>query len=479
MKKSERVWCSNLKYIMRKLNIPLMLSMLILWQASCSLMDLTSETTPSIEPTDVAIPSTELNQATSTIVVTQTLTSSLTPSQTSTAPATETVSPIMRQTVIPEETDTPIPTLTLEPASSLITNTYNYMLMVSNNILWHSGSPRSTDPFKHMVFSDQPWSPDGRQLATITRTEETPRQNKLAIVTLATGELTFLNSTGFQDSKLSNSARYWAPYWSPNGRFLLYAVHEEENDKYIIAVFDLVLEEEVFISEPERLIDLSGWSFDSTEVAYVHWNDDSSNLETIVKIVNISEGSTQSVSSTNVARARWSPTANFLLVLTSQISPGDNPSLLTYGYEELLLLDTESERIELLKNASIRDSYYNDSNSGYYVNNMPWSSDGEEVIYSDRGLICSIELNNRSENCFPEIERVIEEKGALGGEYPSWSPSGELIGFILKFADQQCNPIATITVDGEFFNSTNETVGDCSLFGPIWSPADFEQIWYR
>jgi hypothetical protein len=160
-------------------------------QMSCVSNHLSSEPNPSIEPTPNSTATVESNQLNPTLT-TASLITTPTPTHMITATTALFVSPTATETTTLESSSVPTPTL--EPASMLITDTKNYMLMTSNNILWHPGNSRTTAQIKDMRFSDQPWSPDGFSLATILRTESTPRQNRLAIVSLATGEISILNN---------------------------------------------------------------------------------------------------------------------------------------------------------------------------------------------------------------------------------------------------------------------------------------------
>lgn len=369
----------------------------------------------------------------------------------------------------------PIPTKALLPIPFPIGDTLNYMLLGSDR-LWHPEQIRASQDLEDMVFSLQPWSADGRQLVTFLRTEDSVAKRALALLTLETGELTFLENAQFVSSRfLSSNAQFWPPIWSPDGQYLLYAISTEEDQYfYQIAIYDLLVQEEVFLSPPLRLISLSGWSFDSQQIAYIRWSDPLTEAESkpVLEIMDISSYTIEQLEQSTALSyemAHWSPTSKRLVLYIGGVSWHD--PLTTYAYDEIYLVDSQSRSFEQLKGPSTReDEYYESDNPAYFVHGTPWALDGKSIIYSDRGLLCSLEIVSQQETCFIALDEQLIQLGAVGVEYPGWSPNGEWVGFVMKLDSVFCSPVAVIKPDGSDLRFTSLETGDCSLFGPVWSP---------
>lgn len=364
--------------------------------------------------------------------------------------------------IMPTEIPRPSPTATPDRTPYQIEDSSSYMAMAS--VLWHPNDLRTTMELP-IEIGNQPWSPDGRQLVGWSR-----EQKSLAILTLDTGELSLVENT---------SAWYDRPFWSPNGRFLSYLSPIEVSGLrgYQIGIYDLEAQKEMLIGEQLEVLDwiaLAGWSPDSTRVALIKWATTLGERVPVLEVIDIDTLVTQQFTSpegTFFEGATWSPIHDKLLVYGNSSTSGVLfIDLETYAYNEIYLIDLSNGAVEQLKEPSTRLSDYYAGGPGYFINNSPWSPDGEQIIYGDRGVICYMTLESRAETCLTDFAQATTEMGFVGSEYPSWSPTGEWIGFIFKLESIQCSPIAAIHSDGSDLRITNAQVGDCSVFGPIWSP---------
>ncbi|MCL4265021.1 MAG: hypothetical protein KJ069_17525 [Anaerolineae bacterium] len=383
-------------------------------------------------------------------------------------------------TPTPTSTPPPLAVETVLPPVLPIESSEKYML-IGIDRLWHPDLARASESLEDMSFSKQPWSPDGRQLAAILRTRDSDSgvvvKEELALLDLNTEELIPLENTTFASSRfLSSSAIPFFPIWSPGGRYLLYAFSiEGDQASYQMVLYDLVTRQETLLSSPVRLHSLAGWSFDSQQIAYLRWSlPEEGEGKTVLEIMDIPTQTVHQMrqpADISIALAHWSPIDHHLALYIGGVD--EESTLTTYGYDEIYLLDTKNEIFEQLKAPSTReDEYYgNPPNQGYIVHNTPWSPDGQSIIYSDRGLLCSLVIASRQETCFTEVDEQLSQLDAVGGVYPTWSPNGEWIGFVMKLDSVHCSPVAVIRPDGSDLRFTDVEAGDCSLFGPIWSPA--------
>jgi hypothetical protein len=330
-----------------------------------------------------------------------------------------------------------------------------------------------------MSFSEQPWSPDGRQLAAFFRIKTETWQRHLVLINAETGELKYLeNAADITPRLASTNASASVPIWSPDGRYLLYAINTEEDQYfYQIAIYDLMLEQVVYLSSPMRLINLSGWSYDSQQIAYIRWDEPLTPAEStpLLEVMDVPSQAIQQVEQSPghyFKQVFWSPTGRQLVAYIGGVDWYE--SLTTYGYEGIYLIDIENGSFEELKGPGIRedvhDYYSNPDASTYLVNGTPWSPDGQNIIYSDSGLLCSLVIASRQETCFSALNEQLIQLGAVGAGYPQWSPTGEWIGFVMKIENQHCSPVAAVRPDGSDLRFT-DLERDCALFGPVWSPA--------
>lgn len=379
-----------------------------------------------------------------------------------------TLNPTSTLLLIPTETATPLPTI--EPTKTRpvveVVDSTNYMVV--GNRMWHPDSVRMTEylPIETGAF---PWSPDGRQLVGLDN------DGNIAIFTLQTSELrTFENVTASHSSAM----------WSPNGRYLSYLVPANVSDRstWQLAVYDLENQSESLITEPiasHDYVSAVGWSHDSMKLAYIQWKPPITDDEaiTVLKIVDVETRQTMEFSvdpPISILGGSWSPVDNQIITYgydTQQLGRPEGSPL--YAYSSIYLIDINSNSIETLIQSSRRNAeqlYYSNRPVNLFISNMPWSPDGKFVIYSDQGIICYLAIDSREETCLLETAEAIAQTGAVGGEYPSWSPTGDWIGFILKFDSLFCSPLAVIKSDNNELRYTEADAGDCAVFWGYWSP---------
>lgn len=337
--------------------------------------------------------------------------------------------------------------------SPLTQDSTDYMAL--SGFLWHPDSARATEGLG-INLGDQPWSPEGRCLVGWSQDDQA-----LGLIDLETGNKSLLPSTASLGS---------APLWSPNGRYLAYFSRTDRPGPgpLRLALFDLETQNESYLSdslEVEKLIDLIGWSFDSNRVAFTKWITSAEGiLVTAVQLVDIhtmAKSQLNGSSSNPFMEGYWSPTRDQLILLGDSNLPPGMPflGLEMYAQSTMYLYDLWENRVDEIK-----------TESGLYVSRQPWSLDGKQIIFSDQGVICTLNIDTREESCSTEISEAIVETGSIGAFYPTWSPTGEWIGFILGFESQYCSPVAVIRPDGSDLRFTDAESGDCAVFGPVWSP---------
>jgi Tol biopolymer transport system component len=396
--------------------------------------------------------------------VTTTPSATVIPTAAPTQATTPTLTPTATRT--PTATATPIPTATELPATEIAVNTAGNMLLPSNGLVWQLGSSWAEELPARILFGHQPWSPDGTQLTGWSNEYDAP-----VIVTLETGTVALLESTSLEPRG--------APAWSPDGRHLLYSVTVDEVRHY--ALYDLQTQQEQIIGPIDSDLTTSlGWSHDSRSMAYISWlttPDGSIEDATVINVVDIFTGDERQFSSPAPVwfmAGSWSPTGNKIVLFANEKTPsGPGEGQTHYAYDEIYLLDVDTGNIEHLLGPGSRPATAGYGGLvDYFLNRLPWSPDGQKIIYGDRGTICYLTISSPEETCLQGVNEAITQIGAIGGDYPSWSPDGEWIGFILKFESQYCSPVAAIKADGSDFQFTDldTKIGGCTLFGPIWSP---------
>lgn len=352
--------------------------------------------------------------------------------------------------LMPESQPQPTAALTAVPTENAISSLSESL--VSGSFVWEPNKDNYQDV--SLTLGGQPWSPDGNSLVGWSR-----KQKNLAILEISQGLLSLIEGT---------SASYSTPHWSPDGRYLLYSIPDDAFSLYSIAIYDLVTNQEMVLETDVRLLSLAGWSFDSSEIAFVRWAGEEENLHTVLEVIDLVSGSIRELKdplSLTFAQASWSPIAKQLAVYITSGLPPDNPALPVYSFAAVYLVDIKTGIFEPLIIPSENDKRY-------YIHSFPWSRKGDKIIYSNTGTICFTQLATREETCLMSLVEKIDATGSNGARYPSWSNDGEWVSFILQFESQQCNPIAIARIDGDAFKFTDAGSGKCAVFGPIWAPAE-------
>jgi hypothetical protein len=150
-----------------------------------------------------------------------------------------------------------------------------------------------------------------------------------------------------------------------------------------------------------------------------------------------------------------------------------NPAFPASFHQVIFVIDVSMGSVELIKGAvgpgPAMHSYY-EGRARYSLSSQPWEPDGTAFVYSDGGRICTYAFETRETTCPDGLAKLVAETGAVGADYPGWSPTGEWIGFILAFESVFCNPLAVISPDADSFRYTDAERGDCAADWGIWSP---------
>lgn len=359
-----------------------------------------------------------------------------------------TSSPVATLTIV---TRTPVATLTTQPVVATISTDDG--LFAIGSLLFQAADLQKVYSLP-ITVGDQPWSPDGLSLVGWNRDEDT-----LAIFDVSQRRLTPL---------VNSSAWYSSPFWSPDGRYLLYSspseVSEELSD---ISIYNIASQEETILVEGVEVHTLSGWSFDSNEVAFVRWDRLGESPHTLLEVVDVRSKSRRVVElpAIGMGRASWSPTEKNLLIFVPSFLPESQLAEEMFSYSELYLVNSETGMYERLLGPSVEPA-------GYFIHKFPWTSDGTSIIFSEGGVICQLLIRPRERSCFTDLAEAIENTGSVGGRYPSWSANRKWISFILQFESQYCNPIAVANADGSSLVLSDGQAGNCAVYGPVWSPRE-------
>ncbi|MCB8985594.1 MAG: hypothetical protein H6659_17340 [Ardenticatenaceae bacterium] len=436
------------------------LTLMLMWMVNtgCSVSEI--DTTVNVTTTSPKVTATMNSESSTVVGITNTPGQTATPKPTTTSTATT--------TPIPTETATSSPTIvpTATRPTTQISDSKNYMVVGSK--LWHPDNARMTEDIP-VETGDFPWSPDGTQLVGIDN------NGNISIFTLPTGELIELENV---------TASYSSAMWSPDGQNLLYLVSAivDDNPAWQLAIYSLVNQTEILVTEPIMAYDYVskvGWSSDSKKIAYIQWEPSITDAEarTVLKIIDVETGHLSQFSApppVSILGGSWSPIDDLILAYgydTTLLGKPEGGSV--FAYNTAYIIDLNFGTIEILLDSEGKNSesnYYDSRPLNLFISNTPWSPDGRSVIYSDQGVICSVALDTREETCLEETFETIVQSGSVGGEYPSWSPTGDLIGFILKFDSLFCSPIAVLQLENNEIKYTDADAGDCAVLWGAWSP---------
>jgi TolB protein len=258
--------------------------------------------------------------------------------------------------------------------------------------------PGQTSQFitRGTLLNGQPWSPDGTKFIFDSSSSHQPNPPpELAMADLTTGQTSVINLL-----QRPNSI-----FWSPDGRYLLYFIVEEEPNYTIqIVLYDFEEQENRVITEiareGARLFYLAGWSPDGRKVAYVS----GINGQIDLFVLEVESLAIRQLTNTPDIEtiAIWSTTENRLLFGTKDDS---EYAFETYppGAWTLYFIDASGANL-----ISLFSSYYSSA---------AWSPNGEKIAYSKRGQICILDIETLSEVC--PLEDMPPYNGYSADTYPS------------------------------------------------------------
>ncbi|GAC1645336.1 MAG: hypothetical protein NVS4B12_11280 [Ktedonobacteraceae bacterium] len=129
----------------------------------------------------------------------------------------------------------------------------------------HTPSLIATLPISSLV-QRLVWSPDGRKLAFITTTGQTPSPQLLS----QPGHAIYImnmNTHNVRELPLSDHVAFGNIVFSPNGQYLTYE-HIDSQDRIVLHTLDIVKQQELFTITPQHT--LMGWSWSSDSNALVY-----------------------------------------------------------------------------------------------------------------------------------------------------------------------------------------------------------------
>jgi Tol biopolymer transport system component len=289
----------------------------------------------------------------------------------------------------------------------------------------------------------QPWSPDGTKFV-FWRDDGPPYHVSLFMADLQTGgvqALDFVHDTSY--------------FWSPDGRYLLYS---EDSDDYDIRVmvYNFESAENTILATFSRenqgiYYYLAGWSPDSRKVAYVAEIEGQYDLFVVdVETLTIQQLTDDSETEVHVA---WSPVDNQLLVTTN---PEPDPFIVhPFSAQKLYLMDENGEGRLLAEFDNL--------------NQLSWSPDGQQIAFSDDGLLCILTVDDLNQTCPLQEIFPAGEFAASFNFRPTWSPDVQWFAFqVNKRNDVLCIQSYLLHL------STSEVVrleeDDCFQTQFHWSP---------
>jgi Tol biopolymer transport system component len=313
-------------------------------------------------------------------------------------------------TNIPPTAEPPPMTPSPTPAGWLVTDWSNFLLREEGYRIYLLRPGQSSlliTPGK-LVYSGQPWSPDGTKfIFDESSSFEANPPPELVMADLVTGQTSVINLLQRPDSI----------FWSPDGRYLLYYIIEEEPDYTIQMVFyDIETQENKVIAEAvrdrARLFYLVGWSPNSQKIAYVSEVNDQIDLF----VLEVGTLAVRQLTNTPDIEtiAIWSTTDDRLLFGTK--ADGEHAlETWPYGAGTLYLVDDTGANLTML------------FNSFYY--SAAWSPNGEKIAYSNGGQICILDIETLSVVCPLEDTPPYDGYFAVSGDPPAWSADGNWLAF--------------------------------------------------
>jgi Tol biopolymer transport system component len=361
-------------------------------------------------PTE-AIPSAQNLSAkpTSTIFPTNTPKPTL---QTTTATSSITVLP--SATVIPTKNDPIIPTATPSATPSPIHfQSQGFLLYGISNINEESQiyalQAGGTSHFitTGQLLSGQAFSPDSTKIIVDTNDWSNPplSPEKVFIFDLKTGELMPLNLLAHPRSGI---------FWSEDGASLLYIDKYSEDASDQLVLYDIASGENKILAEVDSILHSAGWSVDNQTIAFVAQVDGQYDLFTVNSETFAQEQLTDNPDIETMVL--WSPVAPQLLVGTVLDERSAFESW-PWGVESLFLLDIDNDNWQLFIHKWLGSE------------SASWSPDGQQIVYSDAGLLCIKNTKTLVEFCPLADTSPHNEYFASFWEPPVWSVDGTWLAF--------------------------------------------------
>lgn len=301
----------------------------------------------------------------------------------------------------------------------------------------------------NVLFDGQPWSSDGTKFIFNARLSSLETIN-LVIADLATGELTPLN---FMEGAFD-------AFWSPDGRYIVYASSKQEGETQLIVQinkYDMETSQnqtlmEIPVGNADPVL-LTGWSPDGKNIAFaaeVNGQFDIYRLDvetqTLRQLTNTPE---------KEVFVSWSPTDNRLLFGTDS-DPWAFSSW-PYNAEKLYLIDESGEKLQSL---------------GEFVNltSMTWSPDGTQIAYSNEARLCLLTIATEKILCPLNEILPASEYGSAYYYPPAWSADGKWLAFeVNKLAENY--PCPYIYLLEVATNSVSDTgIRTCLSTRIYWLP---------
>ena len=330
------------------------------------------------------------------------------------------------------------------------------------------------------------WSPDGRHLAILRKSRRYDEKFKLILIPAFGGqEQEIAEVEGGLD-------------WSPDGKFIAVSNGETPASPKAIQLISVDGREKRAISNPpamEWIYDTTpAFSPDSTQVAFVRWNNAASSDLFVVNLLN---GLVKQLTydGKQILSPRWSRDGKNILFVSSRVDSqrlwqiphrGGEPSLISSVPLEISQFDISPDgeilaytqsindtsiSVESLASNSLNRSSHPCSINASRTDDSPqFSPDGKQLVFtSNRTGWDELWISNA--DCSEIRQLTTFQETGIGS--PIWSPDGTRIAFDRHKSEQ--SQIYTVNTDGKtVVQLTNHGEGACM---PSWS-ADGKWVYY-
>lgn len=268
----------------------------------------------------------------------------------------------------------------------------------------------------------RPLSPDGRRMAIDAKPDDREPYPEVAILNLIDGSIETLH--------LLNEPR--TVHWSPDGRYLLYVYRQESGDQLVL--YDFASGDNTPVTSlMETILFAAGWSPDGSQIAFVGNDDWQYDLYVLDVVTRAVRRLTNTIAVETAAV--WSPVENTLLVGADRY----DERVLREGYQGVTTLH--------LINSGGRSQL-----PGYYDYITPlslaWSSDGQQIAFSENGALCILDPATNQTTCPLEYTAPFGEYFAAFGAPPAWSPDDRWIAFrAAGFRDSNCEGVYALELE--------------------------------